>query len=250
VSVGATGVVEVADGVLVLTRAAVNCYLVDTVDGPVLIDTGLPRTWPVLRRALAAVGLVPDDLATVYLTHGHFDHVGMADRLQREHRVPVHVHEDDRRLARHPYRYAHEASRLRYPLAYPRAIPTLARMAAAGALGVRGVDARGDVRPGRRLHGGIVPVATPGHTLGHCAFHLPDRGVLFTGDALVTFDPYTGSTGPRAVARAATADSAAALDAVRALLPFRADVLLPGHGDAYRGPVAEAVRLALEHGVA
>lgn len=29
----------------------------------------------------------------------------------------------------------------------------------------------------------------PGHTSGHCAFHLPDRGVLITGDALITAHP-------------------------------------------------------------
>ena len=30
-----------------------------------------------------------------------------------------------------------------------------------------------------------VPVPTPGHTSGHSSFHLPDHGIVITGDALV-----------------------------------------------------------------
>ena len=68
---------------------------------------------------------------------------------------------------------------------------------------------------GPRIHHGAVvdvpgrPIAlwTPGHTDGHCGFWFEDAGVLMTGDAIVTLDPYTGETGPRIVAGAATAES-------------------------------------------
>ena len=50
-------------------------------------------------------------------------------------------------------------------------------------------------------------VLTPGHTLGHCALHLPERDVVIARRRLVTLDPYTGRTGPRIIARAATVDS-------------------------------------------
>jgi glyoxylase-like metal-dependent hydrolase (beta-lactamase superfamily II) len=43
---------------------------------------------------------------------------------------------------------------------------------------------------------------TPGHTLGHCALHLPDRVVVIAGDAFVTLDPYAAKQGPKLVARA------------------------------------------------
>ncbi|MFN3949436.1 MBL fold metallo-hydrolase [Microbacterium sp.] len=235
------GVREVADGVLMITRAVTNSYLVVTDDGLVLVDAGLPRSWPLLCRALEAVGGSPDDIAAVYLTHGHFDHVGTLRRLQRRHRVPLHVHEADVPLVRHPYRYDRESSRGLYPLSHPGGIPLLARMAIAGALGVRGVDARGDLVPGVAVLGGLVPVATPGHTYGHLALHLPDRDVLFTGDALVTVDPYTGRVGPQIVARAATADSRAALAVLAELTATAASTLLPGHGEAWTRGVDLAV---------
>lgn len=235
------GITEVADGVLMITRALTNSYLVDTADGVVLIDAGLPRSWPLLVRALAQGRRTPDDLVSVFLTHGHFDHVGTLERLQDAHHVPIHVHEADAPLVRHPYRYAREASRTLYPLGHPGGIPILARMVLAGALGIRGVVAHADVRSGVPLLGGLVPIATPGHTYGHVAFHLPARDLLFTGDAVVTFDPYTGRPGPQIVARAATADSAAALEGLDALAATGARTVLPGHGDPWTDGIAQAV---------
>ena len=190
---------RVADGVYRLQKAAVNCYLVVDGDGMVLIDAGLPRSWRVLRSTLDEIGSTPDAISAVLLTHGHFDHVGMCDRLRWEHHVTTHVHENDHELARHPYRYAHESARSGYPFRHPAAVPLLMRMAAAGALWVKGVSARPDVRPGVPLDlpGGLTPVFSPGHTAGHCGYFMPSRGILFSGDALVTLDPYTARTGPR-----------------------------------------------------
>jgi glyoxylase-like metal-dependent hydrolase (beta-lactamase superfamily II) len=232
----------VAEGVFRLSTAATNCYLVVDGDGIVLIDGGLPRTWPKLVTALESVGATPWDLSAVVLTHGHFDHVGMCDRLSWEHRVSSHVHADDQVLVRHPYRYLHEQPRTRYPFRYPAAIPTLARMAAAGALWVKGVKAKKDIIPGvpMNLPGRLTPVWSPGHTAGHCAYLMADRGILFTGDALVTYDPYTAKRGPRIIAGAATADSGAALDTLDRLEATGATFILPGHGEPFRDGIAAA----------
>lgn len=246
------GIALIAEGIWMLTRADTNCFLVDAPGGPVLVDGGLPRSWPLLVGALAQLGRTPDDIRALYLTHGHFDHVGMGDRLFHEHHVPISVHAADVPLARHPYRYAHESSRLRYPFRHPVAVPGLVRMTLAGALNVRGVTARGDVRPGRMLPGSdmLEVVATPGHTSGHCAFLLRERGIIFTGDALVTYDPYTGATGPRVVARAATADSVRAMAALTAIERTGARQLLPGHGAVFTDGVAVATARARAAGIA
>jgi glyoxylase-like metal-dependent hydrolase (beta-lactamase superfamily II) len=246
------GVRAVADGVHMISHGGVNCYLVETGDRPVLVDGGLPGTWKLLVEALASQGFSPRDLDGVYLTHAHFDHVGLCRRLLDDHQTQTHVHEQDAALARRPYRYAHQSPRLRYPFRYPRAVPGLIRMAMAGALGVKGVPALPDMRPGEVLlrTGGLVPVFTPGHTFGHCAFVLPDRGVLFSGDALVTYDPYTGASGPRIVARAATADADAALASLDALEATQATLVLPGHGAPDVRGVERAVADARAVGVA
>lgn len=236
----------VADGVFRLKTAGVNCYLIVGDDGIVLLDAGLPRTWPQLVAALRTVGAAPSDIDAIVLTHGHFDHVGMCDRLMGEHQITTHVHPKDTALVRHPYRYAHESPRLRYPFRHPAAIPTLVRMTAAGALWVKGVAARPDIVPGAPLDlpGGLTPIFSPRHTDGHCAFLLSSRGILFSGDALVTFDPYTARRGPRIVAGAATADSAIALHALDLLAATDAEVVLPGHGEPFRDGVHAAAQLA------
>lgn len=242
-------IVEIADGVFQLEKAHTNCYLVVD-DGITLVDAGLPRTWPLLTEALGRLGATAADIDAVVLTHAHFDHVGMCDRLVHEHHVPIHVHDRDRPMARHPYRYPHEKPRLSYPLTHPAGLAVIARMTAAGALAVKGVDARGEVIPGRPLDvpGKLVPVWSPGHTMGHCAFVLPGSGIVFSGDAIVTLDPYTGRTGPRIVAGAATADSATALDRLDALAATDAQVVLPGHGAPWRDGVGSAVAAAREAG--
>ncbi len=241
---------HIADGVIRLETAGVNCYLVVDRDGIVLIDGGLPAVWSKVEEALASVGAKPSDLSAVLLTHAHFDHVGVCHRLSARYGVPSHVHAADERLASHPYRNAHESRRLSYPVRHPRAVPTLVRMVGAGAPWVKGVVAVPDILPGVPLDlpGGLTPIWSPGHTSGHCAYFMADHGILFTGDALVTYDPYTAERGPRIVAGAATADSGAALDSLAALRATGAAILVPGHGYPFRDGAAAATAQALTAG--
>jgi len=237
------GVTQITQSVRRIHRAGVNCYLVVQRDGILLVDAGLPGMWRDVVEALRLVGATPDDVTTVLLTHGHFDHVGLCERLRSEHGVISRVHPSDEQLVRHPYRYAHENARWWYPFRHPGGVPLLPRMTAAGALRVPASTARADVVPNVPVDapGSPVPVWSPGHTAGHCAFLLPEEGVLFSGDALVTLDPYTGRRGPQIIAGAATADSAQALRSLDRLVATGAGTLLPGHGDPWTGSVAAAV---------
>jgi glyoxylase-like metal-dependent hydrolase (beta-lactamase superfamily II) len=78
----------------------------------------------------------------------------------------------------------------------------------------------------------IVP--TPGHTLGHVAFHFPDRDAVIAGDSAVLFDPYTAASGPRLVARGATADVERATQSLDALAGTGVRTVLTGHGPVWR----------------
>lgn len=241
---------NVAPGVHRLEHAHVNCYLIEDAEGVTLVDTAFPATWPRLVRAFAAIGRTIDELRAVVLTHAHFDHLGMAQRVRRELGVPIWAHPKEAYTARHPYRYAHENPRALYPLQHPAAVPVLARMMLAGALRVRGIGELAGLEAGAELSvpGRPRVVFTPGHTVGHCALHLPERSTLLTGDALVTFDPYTARSGPRIVAGAATADSAQALASLDALAATDALRVLPGHGPIWRFGIRSAVREAVRAG--
>jgi glyoxylase-like metal-dependent hydrolase (beta-lactamase superfamily II) len=234
---------NVAPGVHRLGHAGVNCYLIEERDAVTLVDAGLPAVWRHLGRALEVLGRRPADVRALVLTHAHFDHIGVARRVQEEWGVPVSAHPVEHHLAEHPYDYAHEDPRMLYPLTHPAGLPLLGSMLAAGAWRVPPVTGLTEITPGDVLDvpGSPVVVFSPGHTYGHCALHLPDRDALLTGDALVTLDPYNARTGPRIVAGAATADSSLALASLVALAATEARVLLPGHGAPWREGAQAAV---------
>ncbi len=237
---------NVAEGIHLVRHANVNCYIVQDGDRFMVVDAGLPTMWDMLLEALRNLGLAPERAEALVLTHAHFDHLGMAARMQREYGTPLWIHPQDAYIAEHPYKYAHEKARWTYPFRYPRAIPILAQMTLAGAMNVKGVTdllalASG---PSPSLPGSPTVIHVPGHTQGHCALHFPDRNTVITGDALVTLDPYTGKTGPRIVAAAATEDTAESFRSLPLLADTGARIALPGHGEPHHGDIAAAVARA------
>lgn len=238
-------VLEVAPGVHAVEHAHTNVYLVEDDDGVTLVDAGYPSTWPLVQQALDRLGRSVDDVRGLVITHGHFDHVGFARQLRSSSDVLVWAHPGDSALVRHPYRYRPQQPRLLHPLTHPRGLPYLASMVGAGALRVPGVDVDHALLPGPLdLPGHPVVVHTPGHTDGSCVLHLPDRGVILTGDALVTLDPYNGRRGPRIIAPCATHDTTEARASLKPLAGLDAATVLTGHGAPWTDGIAAAVELA------
>jgi phosphoribosyl 1,2-cyclic phosphodiesterase len=64
-----------------------NALVVESDGGCILIDAGF-STRELVRR-LAQVGVVPESVRALVLTHEHADHVSGADRFARRFRVPV-----------------------------------------------------------------------------------------------------------------------------------------------------------------
>jgi glyoxylase-like metal-dependent hydrolase (beta-lactamase superfamily II) len=243
---------RVAEGVHRFSDGFVNWYLVEDDDGLTAIDAGFPPAWHQLLGGLSALERELGDLKAVVLTHGHIDHVGFAPRAQKEAGARVYVHEADEPIVRSPIPIARsERGPLRYANHAParRLLLHALKTGAALAQRVRDLETFRDEAP-LPVPGQPVPVFTPGHTDGHCAMHLPDRDLLISGDALVTYDPYTGRTGPCIVAAAATKDTGQALRSLDAIEATGAATVAPGHGDVWTGGAAEAARLARQAGAA
>jgi glyoxylase-like metal-dependent hydrolase (beta-lactamase superfamily II) len=247
---------QIAPGVHRLGDDIVNFYLVDHPDGLVLIDAGLPGHLSQLRDHLARSGRSLGDIRAVLLTHGHPDHTGLAGPLHRAG-AEIWVHRQDAPILadgpRTAMRHAKpERSMLPYLLRRPAALGTPLHLARKGGFtappvpGVRTFDAdqRWEEVPGRPQ-----AIVLPGHTPGSTAYLLPDRGILFTGDALVTHDGLTGHVGPTLVCRGFTHDSTAAMAALDRLDALNATVLLPGHGQPFTDSPYAAAQQARQAGL-
>jgi glyoxylase-like metal-dependent hydrolase (beta-lactamase superfamily II) len=242
---------DVAPGVHRIEHAFTNFYLLDDGDRLTLVDAGVPTAWEPLHAALRGIGRTLEDIEAVVLTHAHFDHVGIAERVRSRLGIPVYVHENDVPLTRHPWRYAMERPRALYFATQVQALPIVATFLRNRAFWPP------PLKEVVRYENGTLPVPgsphvvfAPGHTTGHCALHLPDRDVLIAGDAVVTLDPYTARRGPRLVARAATADTERNLRSLDALVQTGARTVLVGHGEPWTQGIEAAVAQARQRGAA
>ena len=236
---------NVVDGIHRIEDAYTNWYIVDDGGALTIVDAGVPASWNSLQDALTALGRRRTDVRALVLTHAHFDHIGFGERARVELGIPVYVHENDVPLTRHPLQYGHERPRSVYFATQPQALPIVASLVRNRAFWPPPV---GEVR---RFSNGSLDVPgsprvlfTPGHTLGHCALHFPDRDVVIAGDALVMLDPYTAQKGPKIVARAATADSERNLASLEEIARTGAATVLTGPGEPWPGGAAEAVARA------
>ncbi len=73
----------------------VNCYLIQTDTGYVLIDTGSSNQRTALDTELAGAGCQPGQLKLILLTHGDFDHTGNAAYLREKYGAPIAMHSAD-----------------------------------------------------------------------------------------------------------------------------------------------------------
>jgi glyoxylase-like metal-dependent hydrolase (beta-lactamase superfamily II) len=230
---------EVAPGVHRFGSRLVNWYVVVDGDEVTLVDTGFPRHWRLLEPALSSIGRRREDIRTVVITHSHVDHTGFASRLAGEG-TEVRVHPSDAvhgarrfppmRLYLRPTSWGLLWEGLRDGMPFTPRISRTSPMTDGQIL-----DAPGSPRA---VHLG-------GHTPGSTAIVLDDRGVAFTGDNLVTLDPYTRRTGPQLMLCGVQHDETAARDAIEKLSREHCGTVLPGHGEPWADGLSAACDVAL-----
>lgn len=151
---------------------AIAVFLVRGPEGCVLVECGPMSTRPRLEAALAGLGVTPDSVSDVLLTHVHLDHAGSAG-WWAERGARIHVH----------------------AAGAPHLVDPARLMASAGKVYGADLDrlwgAMPAVDPGRlRSHAASEPfvaggltweaIDTPGHARHHLCFRLGDG--VFTGD--------------------------------------------------------------------
>jgi glyoxylase-like metal-dependent hydrolase (beta-lactamase superfamily II) len=219
----------------------VAAYLVDAPDGITVIDAGLPGHFRDLQAELKTMGRSLADIKGIVLTHGDSDHLGFAERLRRDHGVPVYVHAADAdrakggdkpKVAMGPMRIGATAGFFAYALRK-------------GGMRTHYVSEVVEVKDGDvlALPGAPVVIGMPGHSPGSIAVLVPSVRAVFVGDALTTRHVLTGHAGMQPAPF--TDEPALALDSLDRLKTVDADWVLPGHGTPWRGKpsdVAQTVR--------
>ena len=165
-------------------------YLVEG-PAPVLVETGSQSSVPTLLAALDELGLGPNDLAGVVVTHIHLDHAGgVGDVARAFPKATVYVHEKGARHLADPSRLVDSAAMVYGDLLdtlYGRLDPTPAERIHVLA---DGEDI--EVGPGRVL----TTVDSPGHAKHHLGLHDSESGILFVGDAVGVRLPDAGVLRP------------------------------------------------------
>jgi glyoxylase-like metal-dependent hydrolase (beta-lactamase superfamily II) len=158
-------------------------YLIRS-DRPCLVETGTALSAPTVIGSLAALGIGPEDLATVVVTHIHLDHAGgVGDIAAAFPNAQVVVHERGARHLVDPTKLVASAHRVFGTMMdelFGDLKPTdAARVVALGDVGT--IDLGG----GRRLEA----FHAPGHATHHVGLLDPDTGDLYTGDAAGVYVP-------------------------------------------------------------
>lgn len=219
-------VVAVRPDLTMIVEPPGQAYLLRHDGGLLLVDTGLPG----LGEATLDMIDGGEPVTHIVLTHRHVDHAGSAAEIAAATGAPVYAGRADAPLIRSGepgpppvFTAAEEAVFARIGAGLPPAPPPCR------------VDVELD--DGDRIDElGAVVVATPGHTDGSIALHLPDAGVLFTGDV-------AAENGGQVVLGPFNTDRARATASFRRFATLAADTVCFGHGGPIRG---DAVRLLHE----
>ncbi|MEU8742597.1 MBL fold metallo-hydrolase [Streptomyces parvulus] len=239
---------QVADGTYLVHGSHTNWVILADGDAVTLVDTGYPGDRRQLLDSLAAVGSSPEAVAAVLITHAHNDHLGSAEYLRAAHGTPVLLHEAEVPHARRDFLQQVSVGTILRNAWRPGVLPWTVHVLRSGGTEQHPVAAPAPFpAPGALdLPGRPVPVHTPGHTDGHCVFHLPGAGVVISGDALVSGHAISWIEGPQLLPDLFHHDRARAVDSLDVIAGLDGDLLLPGHGPLHRGPVKDAAERARE----
>lgn len=238
----------IAENVFAFTGTETNWIILQEGADLTLIDAGWHGDTEQVEASIRLLGRRPQDVQVVLLTHAHADHTGALNYLHDTYGVPLYM--DPLEVSNaigDTYESGGPINVVRR-LYRPQVVRWAARMTKAGGLkhytfpSALPFPQTGPLD----LPGRPVPVASPGHTSGHCSFLLPSVGVLVSGDALVTAHPLFNGVRPRLLPADWSHDQNEAIDSLAAFRDLETDILVPGHGPVWHGPIDDAVDRAVD----
>jgi glyoxylase-like metal-dependent hydrolase (beta-lactamase superfamily II) len=224
---------EIAPGIYCISATRSNVYLLAG-KTLVLIDTGMPQDSVGILQEIAALGRRPQDVSHILITHAHLDHSGSLAFLKKATRAKVVASSTERDYIAGEKKLwqmnregiggkLFKAALFIAETFFYTFQPAAVDIACAGA---EKID----------WNGGIQVIATPGHSLGSVSYLLPEKGIIFTGDAL------SGAPEPRLPPRSGCADYRQALASVKKLAGLKFEICCFGHGKPITSGADEVIK--------
>jgi glyoxylase-like metal-dependent hydrolase (beta-lactamase superfamily II) len=223
---------EVVPGLHRIDLGPVNAYLLDTGDGPVLVDTGFPGDELRVLGALAELAVGPASLRAIVLTHAHPDHAGGAAELRAVTGAPIHMHPHDAELVR--------TGRSGRPLTPAPGFEDVVPDAMLSPFPIAPFEPDEALLPGGPVAGlpGVTVLGAPGHCAGQVVLRWNRHGgVLVAADA-------AAHTAPVPTLARVCEDPAAATRTFQRLHRLAVEVAVFGHGDPIGVRAGETLRAA------
>jgi glyoxylase-like metal-dependent hydrolase (beta-lactamase superfamily II) len=168
------------DGLYAIPISIVNTFLIDSPDGCILVDSGVPGSADKILQAIHELGKQDSDIRHIFLTHAHSDHIGSFAALKQATGAEVYIHPLDAPIAT-------SGTGFRPLKPSPSLISRLLIRIFVGSMDesrTEGAPIEHQVEDGEMLPGGLKAIHIPGHTAGQLAFLWPQSGgVLFAADA-------------------------------------------------------------------
>ena len=153
-------------------KKTIATFLIETGDGPVLIETGPHSTLPKLKKGIEEAGYAFEDVKHVFLSHIHLDHAGCAWAFA-EHGAKIYLHPFGQRHMANPEKLLASAKRI-YQDQMDRLWGTLKPIPEEQLIVVADNEV---VKIGKTRFRALF---TPGHAVHHIAWQMGN--VLFAGD--------------------------------------------------------------------
>ena len=139
-----------------------NCYILSVGERAIIVDPG-DEAQKVIKY-LETNGLKPE---AILITHGHLDHIGALEEVQKKYEIPVYTHEEEKEFfTNSKYNFSHNS---RKPIEFDE-LSAFNFFAEDGIIEI--------------LDQKITVFHVPGHSPGSLAFYFKDANIVLSGDAL------------------------------------------------------------------